>query len=191
MCIVDDCDGQVVARGWCRKHYQRWWQHGDTEVTLRRYFDRAMSLEDRLLVDRIVDEVTGCWNWGGATTRGYGIIDWQGFDSYVHRAAYSVWIGPIPDNMLVRHKCDNRKCINPKHLEVGTHLDNMQDMRDRRRSQIGERNTQSKLTEESVITMRKLYGAGTSQSTLGKMFGVSQTVAGKAVRGITWSHVQM
>lgn len=188
MCTEDRCVKPVVARGLCRKHYQRWWKNGDPGTTLRRYFDRSLSLEDRLRLDYAVDS-NECWVWTGTTTRGYGTVNWKGFDGYAHRAAYLVWVGEIPEGLLVRHKCDNRPCINPAHLELGTHEDNMEDAVSRGRTNKGSSNPQAKLNEEIVLEMRRQYSEGVSQAEIGRAFGVSQTVAGRAINGKTWRHV--
>jgi hypothetical protein len=69
-----------------------------------------------------------CWPWVGAKTHdGYGQIAKDGAPVRAHRAAYEHANGPIPDGLLVRHKCNNKQCCNPAHLEVGTHADNAQD----------------------------------------------------------------
>lgn len=74
-----------------------------------------------------------CWNWSGSTAKGYGQIWVGGKVLRAHRVAYEAANGPIPEGMLVRHKCDNPLCCNPAHMELGTHDDNMRDkaIRDR------------------------------------------------------------
>jgi hypothetical protein len=89
---------------------------------------------------------TECWLWNGPLRSkwGYGSISLvvqvsptgeKRYSSFTaHRVAYSEATGPIPDGMLIRHRCDNPKCVNPAHLEVGTPLENMLDMAERGRS---------------------------------------------------------
>ena len=78
-----------------------------------------------------------CWNWTGSTAKGYGQI-WVGNTNLrSHRLAYEIAHGPIPDGLLVRHKCDNPLCCNPAHLEVGTDADNAMDRVVRGRSRKG------------------------------------------------------
>jgi len=70
-----------------------------------------------------------CWEWTGARTRGgYGHIGAGRRTLKAHRVAWEIANGPIPDGMVVRHKCNNPPCVRPLHLELGTHADNNRDM---------------------------------------------------------------
>ncbi len=77
---------------------------------------------------------TGCWIWTGAKNQdGYGATSLRGVHMAAHRASFLLYRGPIRDGLQVRHSCDTPACVNPNHLELGTHIDNMQDMTDRGR----------------------------------------------------------
>ena len=84
----------------------------------------------------------------------------KGKPKLAHRVAYEISVDEIPDGMFVLHKSDNRKCVNPKHLFLGTNADNVKDMIKKGRQAKGERNGRSKLTEEEVIMIRNLYATG-------------------------------
>jgi len=85
----------------------------------------------------IIDNETDCWNWNGTIDRdGYGSY----YNKRAHRLFYEMYIGDISDGLLICHKCDNPKCVNPKHLYMGTNQDNMNDMVNRGRSLKGELN---------------------------------------------------
>ncbi len=88
----------------------------------------------RLMAKVTKNEHTDCWNFGGAlASKGNGEHRFLHYrhgglkETRAHRVAYLLFIGPIPDGQLIRHKCDNASCVNPAHLEPGTHQDNMSD----------------------------------------------------------------
>ena len=90
----------------------------------------AMKPRTRGLFDGVVlDNETGCWNWTGASADGYGQKYYRGRQHNVHRLAAHLWMGfDLESGLCVLHHCDNRMCLNPKHLFIGTKDDNNQDM---------------------------------------------------------------
>ena len=142
---------------------------------------------------------TRCWIWiGGKKNKlGYGTIYVRkGETDEAHRVAYRNMVEPIPDGMCVCHKCDNPSCVNPDHLFLGTHQDNMKDMYRKGRNvpSIGEKNWRAKLTEENIREIWKRYkkhsryGSGTA-STLAREFKISlPSIYSVISRG--WKHVK-
>lgn len=92
----------------------------------------------RLLNSYEVDDSTMCWVWTGAKYKnGYGWIKSFNKNVSAHRLSHELHNGPIPDGMEVLHSCDNKACINPDHLRVGTHAENMMEAAKRGRMRAG------------------------------------------------------
>jgi len=108
----------------------------------------------------------------------------------LHRAIYCDHNNDTFDSIAgleVRHKCDNPRCINPLHLEIGTHADNMNDMKVRGRAPRGSRSGNAKMTWDSVRELRKLYATGNyTQMQLAVRFNISSSQVGYIVGGKQW-----
>lgn len=115
----------------------------------------------------------------------------NGRSEFVHRVAWSLANGPIPDGLIIRHSCDVPRCINPKHLLLGTHADNSRDAveRNRTRALRGSAHPKSKLTDADVIEARALKVRGVSYRASAKRLGVSQSTLWAAVSGHQWPHL--
>ena len=141
----------------------------------------AVPLEERFWPK--VDLTGGpdsCWEWTATRHRaGYGWIrigsylDGSRRNTFAHRVSWELAHGKhIPSGMMVRHRCDNPPCVNPRHLELGTNRQNMRDMPARGRAPGGRR----KLTDVQRAEVRRRYLAGgISQSALGREFGLTQS----------------
>ncbi len=132
-----------------------------------------------------------CWLWIGSLSEdGYGHIGNDGKVFLAHRMSYELEIGPIPEGMCVCHHCDTPACVRPDHLFVGTHQDNMRDMKDKLRAHLGERSGSAKLTDEKVLEIRRRYAVGDiSTRKLGKEFGISGGNVRSIVNRHTWRHL--
>lgn len=156
---------------------------------------KAIPVVDRLLA-RV--DFSGCaagetcWNWtAGLTGTGYGHFKEPGYPGVTaSRAAYRAFVGPIPDGMLVCHHCDNRLCVNPAHLFLGTYSDNILDAGKKDRNSRGRVNGNARLIDEQVIEIRRLRAVeGLTLSALSRRFGVTTTQIHDIVRGKRWRHL--
>jgi hypothetical protein len=133
----------------------------------------------------------GCWIWtGGKGRRGYGRIQHEGRTRAAHCVAYELTHGPIENDLLVCHTCDNPPCVNPAHLFLGTAKDNTQDALRKGRMTHGEKQWTAKLTAEAVIEIRHLYAQhAMGARALSKRFGVCETNIWCIVKRETWKHL--
>jgi hypothetical protein len=141
-------------------------------------------------------DVDGCWIWiAGLDKYGYGHFWLNGRKTQAHRVSWIFQNGDIPGGMCVCHKCDNRRCVNPRHLFLGTRADNNKDCNNKGRrkntgQRPGEQNTQSKLTELDIKAIRQLYqDRNFSQREIADRYGVSQFTISQIVRRKKWKCV--
>lgn len=131
-----------------------------------------------------------CWMWQAfVTPSGYGLffIDRTTRNVPAHRVSWMLTHGPIPDGMMVCHRCDVRACVNPAHLFIGTHLDNMADMRTKGRAASAERSAHARFTRETVRTIRERFAAGgVTKRQLSKEYGVTPRSIFCVVTGLLW-----
>jgi hypothetical protein len=118
--------------------------------------------------------------------------------SRASRVAWELANGPIPDGLLVCHKCDNPACVNVEHLFLGTHKDNMEDMvrkgrwnvGGKQRGSKGEKHGQAKLTDAQVMEIRRLYAfGGITCKELAVRYGIVQGIVSAIVNHKTWRHL--
>jgi hypothetical protein len=140
------------------------------------------------------EPTSGCWLWGGPMDAyGYGTLSSGGATANgakhlkAHRFSYGMLKGEIPFGLHVCHRCDNRLCVNPDHLFLGTNHDNLADMRRKGRHIKGHRCSRAKLDEAAVVRMRQATGTHTA---VAKQFGVSVATASRVRRGLWWKHVE-
>lgn len=157
---------------------------------------RKVSLATRLLAKVDATEKHGprgdCWKWNGATDSwGYGRIAVNGKNRTAHRLSYALFRGPVPSDKLVLHKCDVAHCINPAHLYIGTHADNVNDAyrRNRYPSKDGSQNGRAVLREEDIPEIRKMIRNGIKYQHIASIFKVSTGAIAHVAQGISWKNL--
>lgn len=107
----------------------------------------------------------------------------------LHRVSYALFIGPIRENMVIMHTCDNRRCVEPTHLVQGTFAENSADMSRKGRAVSGTRHHSSKLSEDEVRSMRNDFNMGASKKSLSRKYGICRSAVKKVVELRTWKKV--
>lgn len=137
-----------------------------------------------------MEELSPCIEWDGRHNKaGYGVLDIHRKVALAHRVAYVKAHGPIPDGLLVRHKCDNPPCVNPDHLIVGTHDDNMADMLSRERQARGEDKPNAVFTEGDVRQIALAAQSGETISSIAGRYSVPIPTVADIVYARCWRHV--
>ena len=163
-------------------------------ISLGKWLDYGNVRDHKAIIDSLATLPQGeCWAWvAGLNIDGYGVIS-ECVEAYVNRqrrahcVSWELHNGPIPRGLRVLHKCDNRSCVNPLHLFIGTNGDNSADMVSKERQAKGERVPTAKLTAEQVEIIRRSDDPSTA---LGKKFGVSRHHIWSIRSNKYWRHVQ-
>lgn len=133
----------------------------------------------------------GCHIWQSSFQKnGYGQFCMKGLTTLAHRASYILFKGVLDKNLCVLHKCDNRKCVNPEHLFLGTRYDNYIDSKIKGRNCKGQSHGCSKLTNQKIIVIRKKLKKGYSNKDLAVLYDVSPTTIHEIKSGKTWKHLK-
>lgn len=180
-CSVNHCENLEYVTGLCSKHYNRKRQTGSVEDGPRARAEWPVRFW-RQIDKRGPDE---CWPWiAKATLKGYGIISTGGRSGkklLSNRAAWLLANGDLPEDKVVRHKCHNRSCCNPAHLELGSAADNVADMWARPAS-VPRGN--ARLSEQDVAAIRS---DPRSSRQLAPIYGVSHAHIRSIRSGRTWA----
>lgn len=193
VCSITECNKPYYAKGWCGMHYERNRRFGSPFADMAKR--NQASLEDRLWRHTQKTGPNDCWicSANGMRSR-YAQLQSAGKGSpkvLAHRLSYELAHGPIPEGMMVLHKCDTPRCVNPAHLRLGTHEENMRDMVRKARSAtnkfIGEASGKAVLTEDKV---RYIRSSPLRNVDLARELGVSVNCVRGVRIGRTWKHVE-
>lgn len=157
-----------------------------TESLVRRFWQRVQK-----------GDPDSCWEWAGALRAGYGCLKHGGKVVNCHRVSFAIHYGPVPCGLIVGHKCDNRKCVNPHHLEAITYSKNNYDSmhRGKHKSGIpilcGSQIAHACLNDDVVREARRIRSElGFGWRRISKMLGITEPHAlREALAGRTWKHV--
>lgn len=153
-CSAEGCDREAAVKCLCQRHYMRMRRYG--RLTTVRHVGKFWEKVQK-------GDPKDCWPWlGYQRTSGHGLTMLEGMPIHTSKKAWILTHGPVPDGLHVLHKCDNAVCCNPKHLYLGTPIDNAIDTHTRRPFE--ERvsgSQQCKLTDEQLekLWQRRRGGA--------------------------------
>lgn len=208
-CTVIGCERPYMAKGYCHSHYYR--KKRAQTGPIKSYLPTLDVPPGAELVARfesfgwtITDDE--CWEWGGRrNVQGYGwfrqpvsAAQYPKRKLLAHRVSHEIHNGPIPDGFVILHACDNPPCVNPAHLSAGTFSENMKDMWGKGRNSherlkdmaAASREVNRKVDETIVRDMRARYASGeSSQSALGREYGISASQVQKIVNRTRWAHI--
>lgn len=211
-CSIPGCTARRKGHGYCNRHLKRFREHGNplagrtygkTTAAPKRPAGLVLEESFRWFMPGDPPAAGVAWLWTGPVDeKGYGTFRFEGHNTFAHRVSYEIFVGPIPDGLVIRHKNDTPLDVNPHNLEVGTLIDNVRDREERGRTYSGsfseERMEQvvrgsksgmAKLTEEHIPLIRDAYRCGESQASIAKTFGISQVAVSMIIRRKSWSHV--
>lgn len=141
-------------------------------------------------LSHVASQSNGCMLWTGTrNNRGYGTLSVGRHRHMAHRYAFELANGPIPTGLQVLHSCDVKQCVNPDHLHLGTHMDNMNECYARigKNRAFGCRNGQAKLNPLKVEVMRALRLSGQTFRSIAADFGVDASTVRRACAGKHWA----
>ena len=136
---------------------------------------------------KVLADALDCFIWKGQITKeGYARKWIRGRMQRLNRVAWEWANGPVPDGMIVCHTCDNRACVNPDHLFLGTNADNSADMVAKGRSARGENHSQARLTDDDA---RAILNSDETSDELAARFGVTRSTINRVRARTHWRHL--
>lgn len=191
-CAIEQCTQMIKVgslKEYCPTHYRRLKLYGHP---LFHGFGFGDTYADRFWSKvAITANPDRCWEWqGGRFPEGYGISKSEAKQfKLAHHVSWYLTFGEYPQKgVSIMHLCDNPPCVNPKHLQAGTHQDNMTDMVSKKRNAFGERSGMAKLQNADIPNIIELVKSGLSQREVARRFDVSHTVVNGICLGKLWKH---
>jgi HNH endonuclease len=189
ICRVNTCERSLYRlTGYCRPHARAMQLYGDP-LKAKQHQWHGLSLRERFL--KYVNKTDMCWRWvGSVDSRGYGRLNIDNTPELAHRISWRLFCGEIPEHQHVLHKCHHPYCVNPEHLYVGDHQDNMNDKMDAGRHRYGVHHGMAhgmaKLTDDDVRMIRASAEQGVR---LAEQYGVSRTTIYDIRNRKIWQHI--
>jgi len=177
-CSEPNCEKPVHAKGFCKRHYQQQWSTGSPEIIRA---NPHGSLEERFW--RHVKKGTGdeCWIWSAFCDKdGYGKLRVGKSCKGAHVVSWVIHFGEVPDGFSVLHRCHNAPCVNPSHLKLGDHNDNMRDRIEAGHYATNEDHPMVKFSDELVRVIR---ASELTYKELSRRYGISESQVGNIKRG--------
>jgi hypothetical protein len=195
LCSFEGCGKKAVCKGMCPGHY--WQMRAGKPLAPLQVQYHGYSEPKRFLMRVEMRGENECWPWTGSRLKVRG-AQWHGqwtptggnAPEMTHRAAWRLFVGPIPDGQFVLHKCDNPACVNPAHLFLGSQADNVKDMWQKNRANPrqthGEKHWSAKLTAEIVQQIR---GSHDRDADLAAKYGVARSTICDIRKRRIWKHI--
>jgi len=185
VCSVSDCSRRHIVKGYCSTHRKQLKRFGE----IRPIYSTAEKFWNNVEKKSDVE----CWQWKGTIgDTGYGNFSSKAFGlktKLAHRIAYFLAYGVNPKDLFVCHKCDNRLCVNPRHLFLGSPQDNMADMVAKNRSAKGERHSHAKLKDAQVHVIKRLIKKGVTDRAISWLYNISGMTIWSIRHNKTWKHI--
>lgn len=184
-CAIEGCEGKASSRGWCSAHYGSWARYGDPLI--QRHARRGDPL--RFLQEAAQRETDDCILWPfGRKASGYGVFHGDTEAKTAHRKMCEIAYGPPPTPAHQgAHSCNNRICVNPRHLRWALPIENIADQIAHGTRARGERNGFVKLTADAVKEIRRRHATGITGRALALEYGVTPTQLSRVVRREAWA----
>ncbi len=190
-CKESECLNEAHSLGWCIKHYKNFYRHGNPSATFIRTRNGS-SIQDKLLSKSKINSENGCLEWFGAVnSKGYGKLTINKKTIAAHRLSYQDHYKVDISGQLLMHICDNPKCINPKHLVMGTIKDNINDKVTKGRQLKGAQCHNARLNEDIVRDILSLHSNDIRNSVIARKYNIALSHVNNIVNRKIWKHVEI